>query len=107
MPWGGMLLATCSTRILSFRYITASVMAGTAACGKNTATVIERFVGACDTVAIGVVEAGGAIIGTIRMVSATMTETRTVTMMGAKAIETAATETEAIETAAISTKLHA
>jgi len=82
-------------------------MAGTAACGKDTATVIGRFVGACDTVAIGVVEAArGAIIGTIRMVSATMTETRTVTMMAAKAIETAATETEAIETAAINTRLH-
>jgi hypothetical protein len=41
-------------------------MAGTAACGKNTATVIGRFVGECDTVAIGVVGATGAIIGTIR-----------------------------------------
>ena len=69
-------------------------MAGTAACGKDTATVIGRFVGACDTVAIGVVEAArGAIIGTIMMVSATMT-VGTVTVMAARAIETAATETE-------------
>lgn len=76
-------------------------MAGTAACGKNTATVIGRFVGECDTVAIGVVGATGAIIGTIRMVSATMIEIGTTTGMAAKG-----TETEAIETAAISTKLH-
>jgi hypothetical protein len=82
-------------------------MAGTAACGKNTATVIGRSVGACDTVAIGVVEAAhGAIIGTIRMVSATMTEIGTVTVMAGKAIETAAIETAAIATAATSTKLH-
>ena len=82
-------------------------MAGTAACGKDTATVIGRFVGACDTVVIGGVEAArGVIIGTIRMVSATMTEIGTVTVMAAKAIETAATETEAVETAAINTRLH-
>jgi hypothetical protein len=52
-------------------------------------------------VAIGVVGATGAIIGTIRMVSATMIEIGTTTVMAAKG-----TETEATETAAISTKLH-
>jgi hypothetical protein len=40
------------------------------------------------------------------VVSATMTEIGTMTVMAVKATETAATETEAIETAAISTRLH-